>query len=81
MPLNQFDALGHSVLSSSASGYRHAGNPGSLGNMGTNGFSWNSSAPSATSMTGAYLAFGSGYVNPEDGNYRAFGFRVRCLHE
>jgi uncharacterized protein (TIGR02145 family) len=51
---------------------------GSLGAVGANGYYW-SSAVSGTNSR--YLNFSSSTANVGPGNYRAFGFSVRCLKD
>ena len=63
-----------------ASGCRNS-NSGGLTNVGTGGYAWSSSPNSASSVYGSNLNFSSSLVNPEGGNYRAYGFPVRCVQE
>ncbi|WP_319504633.1 DUF4906 domain-containing protein [Bacteroides graminisolvens] len=61
-----------------ASGYRDY-STGAFSTVGTNGYYW-SASPSST--YGYSLSFGSsGGVSPAYGNYRAYGFSVRCVQE
>ena len=60
-----------------ASGYR--GYVGSLGAVGDFGFSW--SAVPYNTNDGCFLIFNSGSVNPQNVNYRSFGYSVRPVSE
>jgi len=52
---------------------------GALVNVGTEGDSWSASPNAAGSGNAGYLNFNSnGNVNPLNGNYRSYGFPVRC---
>jgi len=51
---------------------------GALSYVGSNGYYWSASP---VSSNGYDLAFGSGSVYPANGNYRTFGFSVRCVQE
>jgi hypothetical protein len=59
-----------------AAGYRNYS--GSQSNVGYSGYYWSSTVNGTYSR---YLDFGSTYVYPLDGNYRANGFSVRCVAE
>ncbi len=51
---------------------------GRLWYVGYGGYSW------ASMFTGSnvhHLSFYCGGISPQDGNYRAFGFPLRCLQE
>ncbi|WP_195497469.1 hypothetical protein [Alistipes senegalensis] len=60
-----------------ASGYRNR-TSGALTNVGSNGYSW-SSSPTQGSTNAGYLNFSASNVNPQNNNYRANGFPVRCV--
>ena len=59
-------------------GFR-AGDSGGLYHMGTIGYAWRSAPSSASSVYGSNLVFNSSGVDPENSNYRAYGFPVRCV--
>ena len=61
-----------------ASGCR-ASYSGSVGNVGSYGFTWSSSPHSASGVLGTLLGFFSSVVSPEDYNDRSRGFPVRCV--
>ncbi len=63
-----------------ASGYRNAGS-GALYYVGAWGGSWSSSPNSESSLLGGSLSFNSTGVKPLNGDYRAYGFPVRCVKE
>lgn len=63
-----FPAVGYRNYSSSAVYY-----------VGSNGYCW--SAVPSSQGDGRCLHFYSGYVVPVNGNYRAYGFSVRCVQE
>lgn len=50
---------------------------GSIGNVGSYGLWWSSTASSAAYARG--LLFNSGYFYPQDGYYKGYGFAVRCV--
>lgn len=52
---------------------------GALANVGTNGYYWSSSSRLAGDYRAGHLYFHSGYVNPLNLNYRAYGLSVRCV--
>ena len=60
-----------------AAGTRSYGS-GALGSVGSNGYYW-SALPS--NSDGSRMDFYSGYVSPESGYGRAFGYSVRCVQE
>ena len=60
-----------------ASGYRSRAS-GALTNVGSGGYSW-SSSPTQGSTNAGYLNFSASNVNPQNNNYRANGFPVRCV--
>ena len=61
-----------------ASGFR-PNSSGGVSVVGSYGYHWSSSPYSAT--LGYFLYFYSGYVNPSNYYYRAYGFPVRCVKE
>ena len=67
------------LLRPPASGYRTR-ETGGLTNVGTNGYSWSSSAYAAGSATSGGLNFNSSNVNPLNSfSGRALAFPVRCV--
>ncbi len=60
-----------------APGYRYP-NEGTLGAIGSNGYSW---ASTVSGTNGMYLNFGVAWLYPSRANYRAYGFQLRCLSE
>lgn len=63
-----------------AAGYRSYGS-GQLGSVGSGGYYWSSSPYSSGSGNAGSLYFSSGNVRPLYGDYRAYGFSVRCVQE
>ena len=53
---------------------------GRLWYIGHDGFSWSSAIP-AGSGDAHYLLFYYGGIGPQNYNYRAYGFQLRCLQE
>ncbi|MDE6499481.1 MAG: hypothetical protein K2K83_02085 [Rikenella sp.] len=60
-----------------APGYRHA-NFGTLYTVGGYGCIWTSFV---SGSVGYFLDFDDKWINPNNGNYHAFGFQLRCLQE
>ncbi|MDE5944287.1 MAG: hypothetical protein K2G93_01735 [Rikenella sp.] len=46
--------------------------------VGRDGYSW---ASTITGSYGYFLDFGYGGIGPNNYNYRAYGFQLRCLQE
>ena len=63
-----------------AAGYRNLSS-GGLSNSPGNGYYWSSSPHGSFPERGGYLYFYSSSVYPQNYNYRAFGFSVRCVSE
>ncbi len=64
-----------------APGYRDAGyykGFGAVRNVGTHGYSWSSSIAGANAHN---LGFSYSWLTPQNSNYRAYGFPLRCLQE
>src|SRR5574344_199250 len=56
--------------------YRFSGQ-GQIDNNGTNGYYWSTTAYSSTYSR--YFDFLSSNLNPQDSNYKGYGFSVRCV--
>ncbi|WP_297624190.1 hypothetical protein [uncultured Rikenella sp.] len=51
---------------------------GDLMHVGNNGFSYSSSV---SGIKGVYLGFGTGSLNSDGADCRAYSFQLRCLSE
>ena len=61
-----------------ASGFRHY-TSGALPSVGGTGVYWSSAASAAGNANASYLHFLATGVYPQNSNYRAYGFTVRCV--
>ncbi|MDE6046035.1 MAG: hypothetical protein K2G10_01875 [Alistipes sp.] len=66
------------MLHAPASGYRNL-TTGALTSVGANGYSWSSSAMSASSTEGCRMVFDASRDYPMGNTARAYAFPVRCV--
>ncbi len=63
------------------SGWRGTNAEGKLHHVGYSGYSWSSTIPTVSSFYVHFLDFNPTWLKPQNSNYRAHGFPLRCLQE